>query len=357
MMRASSRAAARLAALATTVAVALASAGVRADAAGEARFFDELARRAFAERRHADALRMFLLSHAAAPSPGTLYNIGVVAMASGEPALAYTHLAEYVAVARGDDARRADATRRLAALSPRLATVSVTSDPPGATIVIDRAELGTFGRAPRTLVVEPGPHEVTLSLADHESVRIPIDATRGTTTTAHAALPRLRGTLAVSARPEHATVEVLQDGPVVARAPAWVAGCTEPCRTIALPVGRYLVRVQAPGFVRSEREAVVRAGATEHVHVVAREAPVPVGRLLVHTGPVSARLFVDGRARATTPAAIDVPAGARRVRVEARGFVPWEGTVEVRAGRSRLLDLGPRASRGLRRYPSSTRGR
>lgn len=62
-------------------------------------------------------------------------------------------------------------------------------------------------------------------------------------------------------------------------------------------------------------------------------AAVETGGIFVVSTPAQARLFVDGQAYGSTPAAIPgLTQGAHVVRVEAPGFRPWEGRVAVIAG-------------------------
>lgn len=314
---------------------------VRADAAAQARFFDELARRAYARARWEEALRFFLYSEQAARSPGTLYNIGVTGMLAGEHALAYTHLDEYLASAPSDDSRREDAVRRMSELAPRLATIHVESDPPGASISIDRRELGTWGTTPRTVVVPPGAHTISLSLADHLDASAEVDAVVGTRVETRLVLAARTGTLEITAEPSVATITVIRDDVVLARSEGVrpPVPATSDGRRFTLAVGRVRVRAEAAGYVATETDAVVRADTVERVHIAAREAPGAHGRLLVATGSVTARVLIDGVARASTPAALDVPVGRHHVRVEAARHAEWRGEVVITAGRSRLLEL------------------
>ena len=90
--------AALLGILAVTLAIALPA---RGDAI-EARYFDERAREQFALHHYAAALELFLHAQDAAPSPGTLYNVGVSADLAHQPSVAYAHLDEYVQSERAD---------------------------------------------------------------------------------------------------------------------------------------------------------------------------------------------------------------------------------------------------------------
>ncbi len=136
-----------------------------------------------------------------------------------------------------------------------------------------------------------------------------------------------------------------------------------------LPFGTYLVTVSRPGFRTEEREVVllasqpvasvsvdlVREGAAApaagpsaaepppgaqalegRAPIVATRAGRPdagVGAIFVVSTPSPARLFVDGQAYGSTPAAVPgLTAGAHTVRVELPGYRTWEGQVAVVPG-------------------------
>lgn len=305
----------------------------RADAAAEARFFDGLARAEFAARHYERALALFLDAYRAAPSPGALYNIGYTAMLAREEPLAYAHFEEFLASASTDTVRREDAARRMAEMESRLARVRVESDPPGATITVDRADDGALGRTPRTIVVAPGHHVVTLSRDGHEAVSAEIDAAVGTLVEVSRPLPAVLGAVDATITPPSARI--------VARTASGEEIVVEDASAgpLRLPVGRYTLRIEASGFVGAERELVVSTGAAVALRVRLEALPTPMGRLLVDTGAVTGRVWVDGSARASTPATLSLGVGAHAVRVEADGHRPWEGTVEIAEGRARFLDL------------------
>jgi hypothetical protein len=311
------------------IAVLVASAGTaHGDAALEARFFDERARAEFAQRRYADALISFLRVQRVAPSAATLFNIGVCAEHTGDRALAYTHFEEFTRQDGITAEQRTDAERRMRALEPALARVTVESDPPGATIWVDRRELGAFGTTPRTIVLEPGAHEIELEREGRRTARGSVEARRG-------AVASLRLELAA----EEATLAI--EAPAGARVHA--SGATEIDLAIgaqSIPTGRWRVRAELDGHAADEREIVVRAGASETLRLAPTPLPGRVGRMLASTGSVRATLSIDGVERGETPARIDgVAEGEHEVVLAADGWVSWTGRVRVEAGRSSFVDV------------------
>ena len=219
----------------------------------------------------------------------------------------------------------------MVALRARLALVSVTSEPPGALIFVDRRELGAFGNTPRTIVVAPGQHRIELLLPDHEASTQAIDAVVGRTVATAARLKVKTGSLVVRAAPRDAVIRAVRDG----AAPLTLHSG----RGASLPVGSYRVTAAAPGHAAGETVAVIRADAPTTLDLVLRPLPVPTGRLLVDTGTVPARVFIDGKPAAVTPATLpSVAAGRHRITLEARGYRPWSGTVEVRHGEATFVN-------------------
>ncbi|MBX3273109.1 MAG: PEGA domain-containing protein [Sandaracinaceae bacterium] len=304
----------------------------RADHAAEARFHDELARSAYARRDFDAALAHFLDAHAAAPNPTSLYNIALAADLARREVLAFHFFEDYLATSDDDETRRTEAARRRDRLAGRLALVRVESDPPGAGIVVDRAELGDWGATPRTIAVSPGPHRILLRREDHEDVELQVVARTGELSEATARLTQRTGTLVVEAEPPEARVAVLRDGVLLVD--------TRSGEVTRVPVGACVVRVEHPGHHPAETALRVVPDGEARVRVVATPVPAPRGRLLVRTTDVTARVLVDGVPRGLTPLVLSSePVGRHRVELEAEGHLPWSQPVEIREGRSTHLTV------------------
>jgi hypothetical protein len=305
----------------------------RAEGAYEARFFDELGRRAYARGRYEEALEAFLDAERAAHASANLYNAALAASLAGRDDTSFALLEQYLASTDPSEPRRADARRRRDALAASLALVEIDSTPPGARIEVDREELGTFGATPRGLVLEPGRHEVTLSLADHEPVRREVVAEVGRPARLSLTLPRSTGTVRVTTEPPGAAIEAhCADGLVV-----WI----EPGEEAVLPVGATWLEASAPGHDRARLDLVVRRGERlERALELARAAP-PTGRVLVSSGGVRARVRVDGADLAETPAVLTLPVGAHRLELVSPGHPRVQRDVEVRGDRPVVIDVRP----------------
>jgi outer membrane receptor for ferrienterochelin and colicins len=317
--------------LAIALLLAIAPSVVLADDATEGRFFDQLGRAAFAQRHYDVAITHFLAAQAAAPSVRTLYNLALCAEAANRREAAFGWYGEYLAGADADADRRRDAEQRMTRLRQTLALVRVTSEPAGATIYVDRRELGDWGRTPRVLVLEPGEHTIELDAPGHHVESVRVTAALGEERSAAGTLRAREGRLQIDTNVAAAQIVVTRGERELARGAAGAE--------LSVPVGACEVRVEAPEHQASTVSVQVREGALERRRVVLAVRPQPAGRLLVSSGDVHARLLVDGAARAETPAALDVGAGEHEVEVRADGYLPWRGTLAIEAGRSRYLSV------------------
>jgi outer membrane receptor for ferrienterochelin and colicins len=315
-------------------AFALASTFTRAPLAteaDEARFFDEVARRAYDARDYKRALEAFWLVHEIAPSPRSLFNIAVCAELGGKHDVAFAMYREYLAEGDPDAARRNEAEARATRLESKLALLEITSDPPGASIYIDRTDLGLYGVTPRTIVVGDGERQVMLELPGHRTEILPAVAKAGTPVRLQVSLKPHLGELAVEVTPANAELEFLRDDkPVAAERVA---------RGYRLPVGSYLVVARAAGYTVARGRAVVRQGETARLALGLAPLPRPTGRLLVSAGKVEADVYVDGRRVAVTPATLPgLNVGAHVVEVRA-GSRSVKRTVNIGAGRPTYVEV------------------
>jgi hypothetical protein len=117
------------------------------------------AREAMARGDMTTACARFAESQRLDPAPGTLLNVAQCEEREGKLAASYTHVNEVLANLPKDDFRLAYARAQLAALKPRVPTVTVTlaKGTSGARVTRDDVELreGSFGVP---LPIDPGPH-------------------------------------------------------------------------------------------------------------------------------------------------------------------------------------------------------
>lgn len=316
------------------VAFTLASAFTRAPLAteaDEARFFDEAARRAYDARDYKRALEAFWLVHEIAPSPRSQFNIAVCAELGGKHDVAFAMYRQYLAGTDPDATRRNEAEARATRLESQLALLEIRSDPPGASIYVDRKDLGLYGVTPRTIVVADGERQVMLELPGHAPEAVPAVAKAGSPVRVQASLKPHLGELAVELTPASAEIQFLRNDKLV------------PAERVTggyrLPVGAFTIVARAPGYTVARARAVVRKGETARLALGLTPLPRPTGRLLVTAGKLAADVYVDGRRVAVTPATLPgLGVGAHVVEVRA-GSRSVKRTVSIESGRATYVEV------------------
>lgn len=317
-----------------------------ADRAAEARFHDELAREHYRARRYEEALREFFLHHRLAPNPLALYNIALCFERLDDGAHAFLFYAEYLASAADDPERRARVEAAMARLRPTLALVEVGSDPPGATIYVDRRDRGSYGVTPLVLPVTPGTRELELELDGHHTAAVTVEAEVGELVRVQPSLRRMLGTLVVEG-PQGARVEVRDaEGRVAYEG-------SIPARS-ELPPDDYTVEVTSEGF--EAWRGLTRIVVDEPTVVRAENVALPpqTGDLTVTASAAGALIAIDGEPAGFAPAVLpELALGVHRVRVEQPGLQPWEGEVEVVAHERSWLTVTLESPPTVERSPAA----
>jgi hypothetical protein len=307
--------------------LALMSAPVRADDAEQARFHDALAREHYAAGRYEQAIREFFHEQRLAPNPRVQFNIALCFDQLHRDDDAYSFFREYLAEGDEDAARRQQAESALARLEPRVARVSVTTDPPGATIYVDARDHGSYGVAPRVLVLAPGRHTLTLELAGHVALSREIEAIRGQEVALEAALVRITGTLEVrSSVPGRL---VVRDAGGTSVFEGDLAAGEAPLTAVLAP-GDYELALSADGHEEWRGLARVRASETVRTAATPAVLPAPTGDVTVTASAAGALIEVDGEAAGFAPSIIDgLRTGTHEVQVSHPGLQPWRGEITI----------------------------
>lgn len=313
-----------------TIAVAAPPSNAFWDAAGASRFFDEEARRAYGRGDYHLALDYFLLAHDAAPAASSAYNVATVAELAGDRGLAFAFLTTYESLAAPDDPNRAGAREASTRLAARLALVDVVTDPPGADVFVDQREHGRYVTAPGVVALEPGAHTVMASLGGHRDATASVTVQRGRRTRVELRLEELRSELRVSGAPDGAVVTYDRGGEPLGSFPAAAPS--------DVPAGELHVVVTCEGYEPFERTVHVAREARRELVVAMAPLPPVLGRLLVSTGGIVARVAIDGEDRTETPATLRLPVGTHTVTVSADGYATATTTVEIQRDQSSLLE-------------------
>jgi outer membrane receptor protein involved in Fe transport len=282
----------------------------------------------FRQGNYESALAHFLLSNRLAPNRNVVYNVASAYEQLQSYADAYRYYTEAL-VGEPDAQVAAKVRTAIARVAPHVAVLDVTTDPPGATLYIDRKDLGSQGRSPRPLALAEGTYRVIAELDGYEpATSAPVVAKLGQKASVALTLQRIVGTVHVDVEGGKAAAVRVDDEKI---APA----CTAPC-DVELPPGLHQLYFQAEGFVADPRSVTIVARGRTNVSAVLRPL---TGSIVVQADERGALVTVDGKAAGFTPVVIpNVPAGRRKVRVSLRGYAPVEIEVDVAPGRQAQPD-------------------
>ena len=229
------------------------------------------------------------------------------------------HLAEVreLEVAGGGERQSLAAT-----LTPDWAVVSLRTDPPGATVVVDDVDVGV---TPADVEVASGEHELEVRLAGYNawSNRLLVAANQPQQ------LPDIKlvladGRLELASAPSEATVNV--DGEFRGRTPL----------SLRLAPGRaHRVTLTKPGYETATRELSVAADSGRRLQV---ELTPQYGEIAVASTPANAEVFVDGERRGVTPATLELTAVSHAIEIRLQGFAVERAELTARPGYPQKLE-------------------
>ena len=276
----------------------------------------------------------------------------------------------------------------LCAEEPRQTRVTITSQPSGASVIIDGMDRGT---TPITLFdVTPGRHHLKYRLAGYEEKDRFFDTTESPLVEKNVVLDEEKGMLLLKTDPAGCDVQV--DGVSVGVTPCLIthlaakdaytvrlrkagyqsqtisvrfdgrkplvreerlilasgtidiqsepsgaevmvngiARGTTPVRVTDVAKGRAVVKFHLDGFEDEIRELAINAGDVQNLPVVLRGLP---GTMQLSSVPSGARLYVNNEARGTAPLTLrDLKAGTYEVRAELEGYGTETRTVVLGNG-------------------------
>ncbi len=298
--------------------------------ADEADLHFQIAAEAYSKGDFRTALEHFLLSNRLVPNRNVVFNIA----RTYEQLRRFADAHRYYVDALDGETNAAtvstiqDAVKRIA---PNVAVLRVESDPPGATIYIDRKDLGSRGRAPKPLAIAEGKYKVIVELDGYEPATIDgIEAKIGGEAKVPFKLKRIVGTVAV-------TIDGAPDAAVHLDDENATPICTAPCTFEAAP-GTHLVYFSRDGFQAPPRQ--INIVAKETTKTAAVMTPL-TGSMVVQADERDAIVEIDGKPAGFTPAVIqNISVGSRKVRVTLRGYAPVERDIAIKANQqTQLLDL------------------
>lgn len=320
--------------LATALALSLASPAHADGVADEAETDFRLGVARFQVRDFEGALAWFMASNRLAPNPNVAFNIARTFEALNRLPEAHRWYLAALGTA-SEPALREEIEAALRPLEARVAVIEVTSDPPGATVYLDRRELGSVATTPARIAVPDGPHRVLLEREGFESV-VPLDvqARIGAVASARFTLTRIVG-----------RVTVLGDEAVAVRVDRvdGEAACTSPC-DLDLEPGVHTLHGERAGFRYDPLTIRIDPHQPIEVQLAGRAR---TGSLVITTDERDATVSIDGRSVGFTPAVLpDVPVGERTVEIRLEGYEPYVTTVRIEEdAQAELRDVELRARR------------
>ncbi len=315
--------------LVLALSVALCPSVARSDDAAEAQLHFQLGATNFQSRNYAEALTHFLAAQRLAPTANTLFNIAQTYLVLDRPAEAWRFFHDYVEHPSATPVNRASSERNLAALAPRVARVAIRTTPPGATLFVDRIDLGDYGVSPRSLALTPGSHEVIARLPGYSEGRSTVTLSVGTEATVTLSLEARLSTLRVTSTPSAAMV-TLDGNPL--------SGVTPLEQRVT--VGTHRVRLRREGYLDLEREVTVTDGGGSVVEETLARDLARASLLSVSTSLPGATVTLRGVSLGVTPLSTDVSAGPGELRVYREGSPELRREVLLRPGRELNLRVG-----------------
>jgi outer membrane cobalamin receptor len=272
------------------------------------------------------ALEHFMSSNRLVPNKNVIFNVA----RSYEQLKFYPEAFRYYALAlegETDPAARTKIETAVAQIKQFVTVLRVKTNPPGATLYIDRRDLGARGTSPQLLGLAPRQYQLIAELAGYEPAIVDVPATApGQDVALDLQLKPILGSVAFHGEPgARVTIPDQPDAPP----------CTIPCST-DLPIGEHLASVSKVGF--RGLDVPFKVSANEHTEL---DVPLEalVGSALISTDEPGALVEIDGALRGFTPAILTLPVGAHQVRLSLKGFRVENWHIQVKANAETRLDL------------------
>src|SRR5262245_43391137 len=123
---------------------------------------------AYSKGEFTAALEHFLASNRLASNRNVMFNIARAYEQLGRFADAYRYYIDAGRGEAGDGKLQKDVTGALSRIASRVAVLAVETSPPGATVFLDRKDLGSVGTSPSQLGLKPGTYTVIAELPGFE---------------------------------------------------------------------------------------------------------------------------------------------------------------------------------------------
>ena len=286
--------------------------------------------RLFDEGDFGSALAEFRRAYDIAPHPAVLYNVGLAYAAVGNAVGATDTLDKLLLDPGGLSPDQLTKARRIHDEQvARVAEIDVTSAVAGARVEVDNVEVATLPlTAP--IRITSGTHIVGVHATGFAPSRKSITVAGRTKTPVAFELAPVDGRLAHLAVTTHLPgADLVANGEVIAKTPL--------AASITLAPGKYHVELKRAGYTTATTDVVLGDAAKGEVTLEPEEdagrAASDDSLLELRPSEPGAVVFLDGKLRGAYGAALRVPAGPHRLKVERAGFYPSERDVNLETGR------------------------
>lgn len=207
-------------------------------------------------------------------------------------------------------------------LTPDWAIVSLNTDPPGATVLVDGAEAGV---TPAGVEIMSGEHDLEVRLAGYNawSSKVFVEPNQPQQLP-DVKLTQADGRLEVASNPSEANVSV--DGEFRGRTPL----------SLRLAPGRtHRLALSKPGYETATRELSIAADSGRRLAI---DLTPQYGEIEVVSTPPNAEVWVDGQQRGTTPAKLELTAVPHEIEIRQDGFAAAKAELTPRPGFPQKLE-------------------
>ncbi len=276
---------------------------------------------AYRARQYEKALSHFFASNRLVPNRNVLFNI----------ARCYENLASYVEAFRYygtlletslEATEQKELTQAIARVDKFVSILRIESEPPGATVFLNRRDLGSYGVTPLDLPVKPDEYKIILEKDGWESKELaPITLKPGETTAQKATLIRTEAAVSLSGTPPTVFIQVENEPSQTDTDPVALPG------KLKIPVNKQTLIVSAPGFEPVRIPVDAHQNSTIDIEI----ALVPqTGTLVITSSELNSTVRLDGQLAGFTPVVLsNIPASTHRISIGQEGFEPYTKTFEL----------------------------
>jgi outer membrane receptor protein involved in Fe transport len=272
------------------------------------------------------ALEHFLISNRLVPNKNVVFNIarGYEQLKSYPAAFRYYSMA---LEGESDADARAKISAALAQIGQYVTVLRISTRPAGATVYIDRRDLGARGTSPLLLGLAPHAYKLIAELPGYEPSVVEVPAKNaGQDVSLDLELKAILGQAAFSGE---------AGARVALRGEPSVNPCFIPC-AMSVPAGPHHALISKAGF--GDAELDLNVFANQRTSVSSRLDPL-LGSAVISTDEPGALVEVDGKAGGFTPALLNLTVGLHRVDLELKGFRPERRTIFVQQSGEAHLDV------------------